>query len=671
MYISQVSFRRLLAMTAIGAVAAAGVLFSVIPADAHTDPVGCVSTGPSLLLTVYRADGTTPVGGGSVTPGETIKYEAMLTHAGPPQCNYGGGTLSITTPDGATDVTGGLGAATISFGFPFVSAQVSYVVDSAEVGGDGDIDASTTYAGGTSHLGDGDVSPIGATTPAATPYEKLPSEVHTEVHDPAHADITNGSVDQGTTVHDEATVTGSGATPTGDVTIVLYGNGTCDNPPLDGQIYSPIVGGVIESIDYPALAAGSYSFLASYGGDANYNPDVGVCEPFTIDPVLPLEVVKTSRTAYVRDWNWTINKTSTTTNLLLADGESYTVNYTVDVSALASTTLDASGTIAITNPVGNPSATITSVTDVLSVDGAATVTCAPNIFPQVLAPGATLNCTYQIVPGAPTDQDNTATVTTSGSVPGGSDTVAVTFDAPTEIDECVDVTDTLGGVLGQVCAGDGDDDATFNYSKTFGKDTVPPADVALVCGENTTPNTATYLAVDDQNDTAETGNDGHSVTTDVTCDNSCTLTQGYWKTHNDSFKGGAPTDDNWDNITTLAELSGFFTTVNSYPVIGPNVPPFTWFSVFWTAPKGNAYYNLAHQYMAAKLNILNGATAPAAVASAITSAEDFFDSYTPASFAALGKKHALRTQVVGWAGTLGSFNEGTIGPGHCDEQNPL
>src|SRR3989344_1773927 len=105
MHILNKSFGRALAMTAIMALAAFGFLFSVIPADAHTEPVGCVSTGPSLLLTVYRADGTTPVGGGSVTPGETIKYEAMLTHAGPPQCNYGGGTLSITTPDGATDVT--------------------------------------------------------------------------------------------------------------------------------------------------------------------------------------------------------------------------------------------------------------------------------------------------------------------------------------------------------------------------------------------------------------------------------------------------------------------------------------------------------------------------------------------------------------------------------------
>lgn len=164
--------------------------------------------------------------------------------------------------------------------------------------------------------------------------------------------------------------------------------------------------------------------------------------------------------------------------------------------------------------------------------------------------------------------------------------------------------------------------------------------------------------------------DSENVNVNVNCEVGCTLTQGYWKTHNDSFKGGAPTDNNWENITTLAELTGFFTNaLPSYPLIGPNIPPFTWFSVFWTAPKGNAYYNLAHQYMAAKLNILNGASETPAVTSAISAVEDFFDFYTPASFVLLGKKNPLRAQVIGWAGTLGSYNEGAVGPGHCDEQS--
>ncbi|HEY4512527.1 MAG TPA: hypothetical protein VJH63_02595 [Candidatus Paceibacterota bacterium] len=666
MHILNKSFGRALAMTAIMALAAFGFLFSITPANAHTSPGGCDSTGVSLSLTVLRADGTTPVGAGTVTPGETIKYRATLSHAGGTNCNYEGGDLDIIAPDGTNnDVDGGV-IPLVSTSTPFVGSLATYVVSSADVSG-GFLNASAVYSGGTSHLG-GNVTPVGANTPAATTFEKLPSEVHTEVHDPAHIDITNGSVFEGTTVHDKATIVVSGPAPTGDVTIVLYGNGTCDlNPPIDGAIYTSS-GGMAESVDYPALAAGSYSFLARYGGDANYEPVVGVCEPFTIDPVQPLVIEKTAETSYDREWHWTIDKRADQTDLDITDGQLFDVNYDVLVSATSTdTNHTVSGTITITNPQGNPAMNITSVTDLLDITGLVTpVVCAPSI-PVVLGPGESINCTYSKNVAGPVDTQNTVEVGVDG-ISGGTANAPVVWGAPdNEIDECITVNDTNAeGPQGQVvCAGDGSDSELFQYTITFGTDA--PADVILECGENDWPNEARFVT----NDTQTPGADNWNVHITVTdCFQGCTLTQGYWKTHNDSFKGGAPTDDNWDNITTLAELSGFFTTVNSYPVVGPNVPPFTWFSVFWTSPSGNAYYNLAHQYMAAKLNVLNGAAAPAGVASAITSAEDFFDSYTPASFSALGKKHALRTQVVGWAGTLGSFNEGTIGPGHCDEQNP-
>ena len=89
----------------------------------------------------------------------------------------------------------------------------------------------------------------------------------------------------------------------------------------------------------------------------------------------------------------------------------------------------------------------------------------------------------------------------------------------------------------------------------------------------------------------------------------------------------------------------------------------TWINVFWTAPKGNAYYNLAHQYMAAKLNIYGGASVPGSVATAIANAEAWFSLYPPShSFWKTNK-----TQVTNAAGVLGSYNEGSVGPGHCSE----
>ncbi|MDD5111960.1 MAG: MopE-related protein [Candidatus Altiarchaeota archaeon] len=140
----------------------------------------------------------------------------------------------------------------------------------------------------------------------------------------------------------------------------------------------------------------------------------------------------------------------------------------------------------------------------------------------------------------------------------------------------------------------------------------------------------------------------------------CTLTQGYWKTH--SASGPAPYDENWMNASILQENTTFYLSGQ------------TWLQVFRTPVQGNAYYQLAHQYMAAKLNVLmNWAPAPAEVTSAITQAEALFNTYTPAQIAALKGKSAtaVKAQFQSLASTLGSYNEGTIGPGHCDDQEVL
>ena len=89
----------------------------------------------------------------------------------------------------------------------------------------------------------------------------------------------------------------------------------------------------------------------------------------------------------------------------------------------------------------------------------------------------------------------------------------------------------------------------------------------------------------------------------------------------------------------------------------------TYYQVLWTAPKGgNAYYILAHAYIAAKLNILNGATST--VGAAITSAQGFFGTYTPST--QLSK--AVRNQAIANATVLDNYNNGLTGPGHCSEE---
>lgn len=362
---------------------------------------------------------------------------------------------------------------------------------------------------------------------------------------------------------------------------------------------------------------------------------------------LELQVTKTAVTSFDREWDWTIDKVCDETALTLSPGQTIDVDCDVTVDAASTDSGWAvEGEITIHNPAPATSATVTDVSDVISGVGAVDVDCGA-AFPIVIGAGQDLVCTYSSDLPDGTNRTNTATVTTSGTIGGGSGQAAVTFGgAPTtETDECIDVDDDQFGVVGTWCAADGLPH-TFTYTQAIGPFTSPDQ-----CGENLFVNVATFTT----NDTQTTDSDDHTITVTVPCVLGCTLTQGYWKTHNDSFRGGAPTDDNWDSIVPDAEGSDFFDSDMS------------WFEVFWTAPKGNVYYNLAHQYMAAVLNSNNGAAVPSAVQDALDDAEDLFSTRTPAQIAALKGNNPIRVQFLGLAVILGSYNEGLIGPGHCSE----
>jgi hypothetical protein len=298
----------------------------------------------------------------------------------------------------------------------------------------------------------------------------------------------------------------------------------------------------------------------------------------------------------------------------------------------------------------------------------ATVDCDPNTIGNqttVNVPaksGATdgqATCTYSADLPNGTSRTNTATATLFGVNYTG--TAPVVFDANTTlelVDECVTVTDDHGTpanladdtTLGVVCANPTLGAFTAPHTFTFTLVIGPFAD----CGPHTFTNTATYLVVNDANDTGETGSASYTVNVDVPCPQGCTLTQGYWKTHNDSFWGGAPTDPTWDLIGPDAEQTIFFLSGQSY------------FDVMWTSGGGNAYYILAKQYIAAQLNMLAGADG-SAITTQFNTATTLFNTYTPAQIGALKGSNALRQQFISLAGVLGQYNEGLIGPGHCDE----
>jgi hypothetical protein len=370
-----------------------------------------------------------------------------------------------------------------------------------------------------------------------------------------------------------------------------------------------------------------------------------------------LTVAKGASTSLTRTWTWDIDKSADQTDLVLAEGQLFNVNYEVEVSATsADTAHHVEGDIIVTNPNPTLDAELTQFVDEVSDSIGASVDCPGLTVPA----GGSLTCSYSTDLPDGADRTNTATATLQNHsyAPDGTATATGTTDysgsAPvtfadatvTEIDECIDVTDTNVGTLGTVCASDAP--KTFSYTLTFGPDG-PYTDVVVECGDNTHDNTAAFTT----NDTGTTGDDTWTVDVTVACDFGCTLTPGYWKTH--SVKGPAPYDDAWANLGPQQENTTFFLSGKTY------------YQALWTAPQGNAYWILAHAYIAAQLNILNGASVPAAVQTAFDQATALLASRTPPQVASL--KGAQRQQWITLAGILDGYNNGLTGPGHCSE-NP-
>ncbi len=119
----------------------------------------------------------------------------------------------------------------------------------------------------------------------------------------------------------------------------------------------------------------------------------------------------------------------------------------------------------------------------------------------------------------------------------------------------------------------------------------------------------------------------------------CTYTQGFWKTHQEL----------WDANNEMVVWNGqtFFNTGRSYAYI-----------YTLSAAGGNSFVQLAHQYIAAKLN-LNGGSDPT-INSAMTQAEALF------SGLASGTTFIKNATWTNLATVLDNYNKGVTGPGHCN-----
>jgi hypothetical protein len=133
----------------------------------------------------------------------------------------------------------------------------------------------------------------------------------------------------------------------------------------------------------------------------------------------------------------------------------------------------------------------------------------------------------------------------------------------------------------------------------------------------------------------------------------CTYTQGYWKNHTPLVCDSDPTSP----LCIQWPVSQLTLGTTPYSVADLVI-------ILNTPAGGNGLISLAHQLIAAKLNIANGADG-SALGSAIADADALIGSLVvppiganPPNYLAPGTTSALVT-------TLTNYNEGASGPGHC------
>lgn len=353
------------------------------------------------------------------------------------------------------------------------------------------------------------------------------------------------------------------------------------------------------------------------------------------EPAYQLEVTKTAVPSIDQPWIWHIDKAADDSTLHLAVGETLQMGYSVSVepTGVGDDHYRVSGDVSIYNPAP-VSSKITEITDRI---GTMTVQVdCDEPLPYVLPAGDTLSCTYAAT--LPDDQTtlNTVVVHTEGEVAGNHAQAVIDFAEATRsyVDECVWVQDSRQGQLGEVCATEGA--TTFLYAYPIGP--------YPTCGEYEFVNEA--KCVTDTTRTEATA--AVTVSVVIPCDEGCTRTPGYWKTH--SEHGPAPYDDTWALLPDGADTAFFLSGQ-------------TFYEVLWTPPSGNAYYILARAWIAAELNILAGADG-SAISAEYDEAETLFETYSPQEFAQLGK--AERADAIHLAETLDDYDNGRLGPEKCD-----
>jgi hypothetical protein len=130
-------------------------------------------------------------------------------------------------------------------------------------------------------------------------------------------------------------------------------------------------------------------------------------------------------------------------------------------------------------------------------------------------------------------------------------------------------------------------------------------------------------------------------------DGGCTYTQGYWKTH-----GIDPFGQNSDQWPADVQANGLALGNVSYTEL-------QLLQILQMSSGGNGLVTLAHQLIATKLNIANGSD-PTAIAATVAAADALIGNNV------VGVNSLSPGSVSSLVQALTNYNEGHIGPGHCE-----
>jgi hypothetical protein len=340
-----------------------------------------------------------------------------------------------------------------------------------------------------------------------------------------------------------------------------------------------------------------------------------------------LNLSKTVQTVRNLQYLWDIDKVVEPDQIQMPVGATEVVDYAVTLTGAVEEAYAVYGTISISSPY---TVTIVGVSDVVAPDIEASVECEADL-PYELPAWHTLQCAYQASVPSDAPGSNTATVTTEGIVEGSQVTATFSFNGEiVEVDRCVVVSDSSpeGPQEVEVCA------EALPWADSYSQQIGP-----YPCGTHAAENTVSYEAVD----TGTTGEDTAVIQVFVPCELTRPRTPAYWKTHGDP-EDPKKYDERWEAVG------------------GPEAPFFgsgqTYIEVLWTSPSGgNVYYVLAHQFIAARIHMLNGLPMPDETLKAFEEAEALFEQHLPDDDGLRRKSKAdLQDQFVALAQVLKAYN---------------